>query len=207
MNNTHFIKEDNSIYLVGNLDVDYISYDVKNIDGEVYTRTIKEKKHIVLEKTKNLYCTFSFKELDLKYNIYVQKSEFLDSYIEIYLRYKLIYSENIIVNLIHHLHDLNLLDERIKNIYTSKEIDGNYKITNNYKSFVNFIKNSTVNFSMFRYGHNNFINYSVSWETMLSIKKEYVPYIHEKLKFNSHQNLIDKAMRILKLKLTHYNNN
>lgn len=198
----NIIIENKNIYLIGILEIEYFKTIFKEFEGQMFQRRELVKEEIILNKSENLLFSFEFKELDLKYNIFCDNSFFTKNYFEIFLN-NFYFSENTEVNIIRYLFENKFLDSRIIDIKTSRyEPTQNY--LKNWKQLRNFINQSKIYFNIYRYTNQDYLQYSLNWETICFLEKNKIEKIVKAIPFLKSKNTLEKSFKLLNLKIKNY---
>lgn len=184
--------------------VNYTETQYKSIeyDGETYTKRIvidKEKTidELLLEKPQYFYeDKYNFKELD--YEMCIEEYRGFTRPLSKGLR-KIIYSENPQVNAIIHACKGGFLDNRILDIFTSKQrYDSN--------TWQNIMFNLQIDLPLFNYGFNNCVFYTISIKNFLELKIDKIPNFYIEL-FNkkgidlTSNNTYNKVVKLINKKI------
>lgn len=191
-----------SIYLTGEFKVKYRSFKTVEVDGEIYSKEVNKEVVFDLKKTENVVYSFFFEELGLTYELKCEEKYFTKNFFDMIPK-KTLFSTNESINTIYYLFENGYLDSRILNISNSKyEPIQNYLL--NYGNFIEFVRSKQVDFVAFKYGGNNLLKYSVSWQTLFEMPLEKIQKITNKIHFLKSTNAMEKALKLLNLKIRYY---
>tara|TARA_R110001632_G_scaffold226145_1_gene359649 strand:- start:491 stop:1558 length:1068 start_codon:yes stop_codon:yes gene_type:complete len=202
--------ENNIIRLKENIAINYWDMTppvIKEIevDGEIYTKVIKEKESkeffMYWEQRERDYFEYDFELLDLKYKFLHHRWGHKGHHSPcLYLHPT---SENDYVNYIYHLSEWGLLDNRIKSVFFGKE-KLNYRYFDSLKEDINKEQTQDINIKIIleSYGWNNEIVYEISLDTFFEMDyKKIKKYAYEYIEFFKNIGLFLKftnyAQRIL----------
>lgn len=176
------------------------------IDGLFYSNTAYEDVVVSVDEFKN---THTFNDYEFNFELIDYKIIIEDVIQDTFSKTApcLLYSENDIVNLICFAFEKGILDNRIKNVFTTKEIDYfRYDYKNDWE---HILESFTVRIPLFSYGFNNHVGYEISIETLFECNTDLIPIsLKEIFKYHgidlNKMKSIETLLKLINKKLMNY---